>query len=143
MGRAEGKKQGNLLAASYAVRVAETRAMGRPCAVCGGPVFPGARVCPNCHALQPAVRTAKVEKGITIDRGYARLVVDAKIGEGGMAIVWRAWMFYAPTDPRHGEAPHLIALKVLQEQMGAREEVQNFFTNEAKALEQLPHPNIV
>jgi len=117
--------------------------MGRPCAVCNAPVLPGVRVCPNCHALQPEARAPKIEKGTTIDRGYGRLVVDAQIGQGGMAIVWRAWLFYAPTDPRHGQPASLIALKVLQEQMGTREEVRNFFLNEAKALEQLPHPNIV
>jgi len=117
--------------------------MGHPCAVCSAPVMAGARICPNCHALQPQSRAAKIEKGTTIDRGYGRFVVDAEIGQGGMAVVWRAWLFYAPTDPRHGQPPKMVALKVLQEQLGAREEVQNFFLNEAKALEQLPHPNIV
>jgi serine/threonine-protein kinase len=105
--------------------------------------MPGARVCPNCHALQPERRAPKIEKGVTIDRGYGRFVVDAQIGQGGMAIVWRAWLFYAPTDPRGKEPPQMVALKVLQEQVGSNEEVRNFFLNEAKALEQLPHPNIV
>ena len=117
--------------------------MGHPCAVCKSPVMAGARVCPNCRALQPEERAPKIEKGITIDRGYGRFVVDAQIGQGGMAIVWRAWLFYAPNDPRGGQPPQLIALKALQEQVGYREEVRNFFLNEAKALEQLPHPNIV
>ncbi|MEO9232677.1 MAG: serine/threonine-protein kinase [Polyangiaceae bacterium] len=103
----------------------------------------GARVCPNCHALQPESRAPKIQKGVTIDRGYGRFVVDAQIGQGGMAIVWRAWLFYAPTDPRAGQPAQLVALKVLQEQMSNREAVQNFFLNEAKSLELLPHPNIV
>lgn len=100
------------------------------------------RVCPNCKSLLPQDRP-KVAGGLTIERGYGRFVVDAQIGQGGMATVWRAWLFYAPNDPRAKEPPLPVALKVLDETIGASEVVQSFFLNEAKSLEQLPHPNIV
>ena len=116
--------------------------MGKPCPVCGTPVFPGMRTCPNCRSLLPQDRI-EVGKGTTIERGYGRFVVDAQIGQGGMATVWRAWLFYPPNDPRSKEPPSLVALKVLDESMRGSELVQTFFLNEAKSLEQLPHPNIV
>lgn len=119
----------------------ETRALGRPCPSCAAPVLPGMRVCPNCKALLPQERV-KIEKGMTLERGYGRFVIDAQVGQGGMATVWRAWLFYAPKDPRSKE-PLLVALKVMGDNVGTNEIVRTFFLNEAKALEQLPHPNIV
>ena len=35
------------------------------------------RVCPRCHALQPMRET--FGPGVTIDRGDARLVIDARL----------------------------------------------------------------
>ena len=84
-----------------------------------------------------------IAAGATLERGYGRMVVDTRVGEGGMGIVWRGWLFYPPTDPRGGEPPVAIALKVLRSQIGAREDVRTFFRNEAEALRALSHPNIV
>ena len=59
-------------------------------------------MCPVCGALQPnAPEAAEIGPGVTIDRGDRRLVVDSRIGEGGMGIVWRAWPFFPPTDQAH------------------------------------------
>ena len=69
------------------------------------------RVCPRCHALQPTRET--FGPGVTIDRGDARLVIDARLGEGGMGVVWRAWVFRAPGPPG-AETAEPVALKVLQ-----------------------------
>ncbi|MEO6419866.1 MAG: serine/threonine-protein kinase [Polyangiaceae bacterium] len=90
--------------------------------------------------MQPA---AQIGPGTTIDRGDRRLVVDSRIGEGGMGIVWRAWPFFPPTDPRSKDPQEPIALKVLRPQAQAREDVMAFFLTEIEALKKISHPNIV
>jgi serine/threonine protein kinase len=85
----------------------------------------------------------RIEPGATLERGYGRMVVDARVGEGGMGIVWRGWLFYPPDGPRGGEPATPIALKVLRPQAALREEVRAFFMTEAHALRALSHPNIV
>ena len=81
--------------------------------------------------------------GSQIDRGYGRIVVDARIGSGAMGTVYRAWLFWSPTGPRAGEKPVLLALKQLKPQASIRSEIRAFFQNEAEALRMLAHPNVV
>src|SRR5207245_6843232 len=83
------------------------------CPQCHFDVPVGARVCPHCRALQPQASTTVLGPGATLDLGYGRIVIDARLGEGGMGVVWRAWLFYAPSTGRAGEPPTPIALKVL------------------------------
>lgn len=80
---------------------------------------------------------------MTIDRGESKLVVDAKLGEGGMGVVFRAWRFFSPTDPRANEGPRLLALKVLRAHRAGDPRVREYFRREAEALRVLSHPNIV
>src|SRR5205085_2935442 len=82
-------------------------------------------------------------QGATLDRGYGRFVVDARLGEGGMGIVFRAWLFHSPAGPRGAEPPETVALKVLRPQLYANEDVRRLFVNEAEALRRLSHPNVV
>jgi len=111
------------------------------CAQCHAPLAPDQRVCPQCRALQPG-REA-IAAGVTIDRGEARLVVDGRLGEGGMGVVWRAWRFAAPGTPQAADPPEPIALKVLRPEALARAGVRDLFLREAEALRRLSHPNIV
>jgi serine/threonine-protein kinase len=60
--------------------------------------------------------------------------VEAEIGRGGMAVVYRA------TDTR---LRRLVALKVLPPELAFREEVRRRFLREAQMAAQLSHPNIV
>jgi serine/threonine-protein kinase len=101
---------------------------------------PDQRVCPRCHALQPTRES--MAPGVTIDRGDSRLVVDARLGEGGMGVVWRAWAFRAPGTPGAG-APEPVALKVLRPQAMVQPGVRDLFLREAAALKRLSHPNVV
>jgi len=82
-------------------------------------------------------------KGTTLDRGYGKLVLDDRIGEGGMGVVHRAWLFHAPTSPRGAEAPELVALKRLRRELAQDPDMRRLFENEAEALRRLSHPNIV
>jgi len=114
------------------------------CAQCRAPLAPGARVCPSCHSLVPiAAPGTALAQGVTIDRGDSRIVLDARIGEGGMGVVFRAWRFYPPSDARHAAGPRPIALKVLRGGAHAEPRLREYFQREAAALAQLSHPNIV
>lgn len=111
-----------------------------PCTQCQTMLTPDQRVCPRCHALQPTRES--IAPGVTIDRGDARLVVDARLGEGGMGVVWRAWLFHAPGTPGAGAAEP-VALKVLRPQAMAEPRMRELFLREAEALKRLSHPNVV
>jgi serine/threonine protein kinase len=110
------------------------------CAHCNAPLAPEQRVCPHCSSLQPAREV--FAPGATIDRGDTRIVIDARIGEGGMGVVWRAWVFRAPGTAGAG-SPEPVALKVLRPQAMMRPGVRELFLREASALGRLSHPNVV
>jgi serine/threonine-protein kinase len=115
------------------------------CAQCGAPLELDRRVCPRCHALQPARES--IRAGVTIDRGNSRLVVDARLGEGGMGVVWRAWRFRAPGAAQQ-DAPELVALKVLHPRAaggsaGGLTTAAGLLRREAEALGRFSHPNVV
>ena len=114
------------------------------CVECKTELAPGVRVCPGCRTLQPLrMHYGPVGPGTTIDLGYGRIVIQALLGEGGMGVVWRGWLFFAPSHPRANDKPTPLALKVLRPQASVREEVRTLFFNEADALRSLSHPNIV
>jgi serine/threonine-protein kinase len=110
------------------------------CPQCSAPLTPDQRVCPRCHALQPS--RDSFGPGTTIDRGDSRIVVDARVGEGAMGVVWRAWVFHPPGHPR-GDRPEPVALKVLRAQAMLRPGARELFLREAEALRRLSHPNVV
>jgi serine/threonine protein kinase len=115
-----------------------------PCIHCPTDLPHGTRICPTCKTLQPlAIHHGPVGEGTTIDLGYGRIVVQTRIGEGGMGVVWRAWLFYAPSHPRAEEKPIPVALKMLKPQASVQEDLRLLFFNEADALRSLSHPNIV
>jgi len=111
---------------------------------CSGSLEVGARICSRCRALQPiAVSRGVICPGATIDLGYGRVVVQARLGEGGMGVVWRGWLFFAPEHPRAVDPPTPLALKVLHPRAGDQPALRALFANEAEALRSLHHPNIV
>ena len=114
------------------------------CIQCGGELTASVRMCPACHALQPApVSQGPIGPGATVDLGYGRIVVQSRLGEGGMGVVWQAWLFFAPDGPRASEPAVPIALKVLRRQASKDPTLRALFENEAVALKTLRHPNIV
>ena len=114
------------------------------CVQCNQGIDDGAAVCPHCRSLQPSrVQGRSLGPGTTIDRGYGKIVVDAKIGSGAMGTVYRAWLFWDPKGPRGQEKPTPLALKQLKPQASIQPELRAFFQNEAEALQLLAHPNVV
>jgi serine/threonine-protein kinase len=115
------------------------------CIQCNQHLPDGAAVCPSCKSLQPSRSTPRgqLSPGLQIERGYGRIVVDAKLGSGAMGTVYRAWLFYDPKGPRGAEPPVPLALKQLNPRAMVQPEVRAFFQNEAEALRRLDHPNVV
>ncbi|MBX3189303.1 MAG: serine/threonine protein kinase [Labilithrix sp.] len=114
------------------------------CVQCNLSLAEGVAVCPRCRSLQPARAHARtLGPGTQIDRGYGRIVVDARIGAGAMGTVFRAWLFWDPKGPRGQDKPVTLALKQLKPQASIQPELRAFFQNEAEALRLLAHPNVV
>jgi serine/threonine protein kinase len=71
----------------------------------------------------------RVAPGLTVDRYY----VEALLGEGGMASVWRV---------RHVVLDSGHALKVLRPELVVRPELRERFLSEGRIQAQIRHPNI-
>jgi tRNA A-37 threonylcarbamoyl transferase component Bud32 len=100
--------------------------------------------CPACAApaLDIDVRCAACAEPFTTDEARLRIgsvvldsyaVVDI-LGQGGMSVVYRA---------RHRMTDQEVALKILPPELAANAQVKSRFLEEARALAQLDHPNIV
>jgi serine/threonine-protein kinase len=65
------------------------------------------------------------------------------IGEGGMGIVYRGWLYYNPAGRLASTPPHPIALKVLHPLIRGKPRAERLFRHEAEILGALSHPNVV
>lgn len=114
------------------------------CVQCKQGIDDSAAVCPHCRSLQPSRSQGRtLGPNTQIDRGYGKIVVDARIGSGAMGTVFRAWLFWDPKGPRGQDKPTPLALKQLKPQASIQPELRAFFQNEAEALQLLAHPNVV
>jgi serine/threonine-protein kinase len=113
------------------------------CAACQGSFEQGARFCPHCG--QPCIGERRgFGPGSELEvQGLGRAVLGHAIGEGGMGIVYRAWLYYDPNGPARDVPPHPVAVKVLSPFFRGRERARKLFQREAEALRRLSHPNIV
>jgi hypothetical protein len=62
-----------------------------------------------------------VETGGQLDIGWGTVVIGDAIGEGGMGIVYRGWLYYDPKGQHAGKAAHPVAIKVLHPLLRGRE----------------------
>lgn len=114
------------------------------CSSCRSLIEKEARFCPHCgveQILQPLPRS--IESGSELELGWGKAMVRDVIGEGGMGIVHRGWLYYDPRGRHAGTPPHPVAVKVLHPLLKGRERARTLFLGEAKALARLSHPNIV
>ena len=72
--------------------------------------------------------------GLTPGAKFADYVVRSRLGEGGMAVVYRAW------DPN---LEREVALKILNRSLASDERFQRRFVRESKMAASLAHPNVV
>jgi serine/threonine-protein kinase len=70
-------------------------------------------------------------------------VLGHAIGEGGMGIVYRGWLYYNPAGRLVSPPPHPIALKILHPLIRGRARAERLFRHEAEIAGKLSHPNIV
>lgn len=103
---------------------------------------PEARYCPLCGSTLP-VHLQPLVEGSRIGLDWGEVVLGDIVGEGGMGVVRRGWLHYAPEGPRGGTADHPVAIKLLSPQLRGRARPRRLFVGEAEALERLSHPNVV
>ncbi len=102
-----------------------------------------ARFCPHCGLAVPAARQ-RIGPGSEVELGdLGKCIVGHSIGEGGMGVVFRGWLYYNPAGRMANVPPHPIALKVLHPLIRGRKRAEDLFRHEALVLGQLSHPNIV
>ncbi len=104
------------------------------CRSCGGAIAEGSRFCVHCGSEQSATAaTSPVDArlGLTLDSKYR---IDARIGAGGMATVYRATRLLI------GDA---VAVKILHPDQVRDPQATERFRREAQAAARLKHPNAV
>jgi serine/threonine protein kinase len=108
-------------------------------------LVPEARFCPQC-GLAVAAKGARqrIGPGSEIELGdLGKCVLGHSIGEGGMGVVYRGWLYYNPAGRFASMPPHPMALKVLHPLIRGRPRAERLFRHEAEVLAKLSHPNIV
>jgi len=113
------------------------------CPSCGSFAPPPARYCGRCGVALPPGSTRFVAEGKTVDLGWGRVVVGELLGEGGMGVVHRGWLYFNPKGPFAGRVEEQVAVKALHPWLSGRPHVRQLFVGEAEALRKLSHPNIV
>jgi eukaryotic-like serine/threonine-protein kinase len=97
------------------------------CTACGAQL-------PDCsETTLPSARGADADEGSLVGRAVASFDVDAILGAGAMAVVYRA------VDRRLGRP---VALKVLTTERCGSERAKARFVREARAASRLDHPNV-
>lgn len=102
-----------------------------------------ARFCPNCgRAIVKPKLVISPGAELELD-DWGRAVLGHVIGEGGMGVVYRGWLYYNPAGRFADVPPHPIAVKVLHPLLQGKARARKLFLREASALSRLSHPNIV
>lgn len=115
------------------------------CSSCGSIVPAQSRFCGECGiAVAASPRPLRlVAEGAKIDLGWGQVIVGPALGEGGMGVVHRGWLYFNPQGPFAGRVEEQVAVKALHPSLSGRPHVRKLFLGEAEALRKLSHPNIV
>jgi hypothetical protein len=113
------------------------------CSGCKSIVVDEASFCPFCGL--PIVRVKlTIGPGAELDlEDWGRAVLGHTIGEGGMGVVYRGWLYYNPAGRFAETPPHPIAVKLLHPLLQGKARARKMFLREATALARLSHPNVV
>src|SRR4051812_3318423 len=113
------------------------------CSACSSVVVDEARFCPHCGSPIFKVKIT-LGPGAELElEDWGRAVLGHHIGEGGMGVVYRGWLYYNPAGRFAQTPPHPIAVKVLHPLLQGKARARKMFLREAKALGRLSHPNVV
>jgi serine/threonine protein kinase len=88
-----------------------------------------------------ALPSSGVGPGSQIDFGWATATLDQQLGEGGMGVVFHAWLH--PRGAGGVQPPLEAAVKVLHATFSHQGRMRELFANEARVLASLAHPNVV
>lgn len=114
------------------------------CPACKSEVVNEARFCPFCGVLIVKATKLSIGPGAELDlEDWGRAVLGHTIGEGGMGVVYRGWLYYNPAGRFANTPPHPIAVKLLHPLLQGKARARKLFMREATALARLSHPNIV
>jgi serine/threonine-protein kinase len=108
----------------------ETEHDDEPCPECGTPVLDIDMKCRGCGASLASTGARRMVGQVVLENYQ----IEDVVGQGGMAIVYAA---------RHRVTGQEVALKVLTPELARDRAIQGRFLEEARALAQLDHPNIV
>ena len=112
------------------------------CPSCARLAAQGYRACPWCAAPLPIAHNhSMLGVGSQIDFAWAMASLDAQLGEGGMGVVWHAWLH--PRGAGGVQPPLEAAVKVLHPTFSHQGRMRELFSNEARILATLAHPNVV
>lgn len=101
------------------------------------------RVCPQCGLKYPDNEDKCFVDGKALEQApdpyigttiAGRYLIEAQLGEGGMAVVYRA---------RHTLVDRPVAVKIMNSQLARDESLKERFRREAKNAAALAHPNII
>jgi serine/threonine-protein kinase len=101
---------------------------------------PGGLVAPTSH-LGNSVNSEFIDKTSVAPRRLGRYEVRAKIADGGMATVFLARV--EQSGKENGDAPDVVAIKMIRDEFARSKEFLTMFSDEAKIVSRLRHPNIV
>ena len=99
--------------------------------------------CPSCGSVYAraqeycgldGARLAEVDTDPLIGRKIGRYLIEATLGAGGMARVYRG---------RHEVLDKLAAVKVLHGELSADKQLSKRFEREARSLSRIRHPHVV
>ncbi len=120
------------------------------CGQCKSLVEDQAQFCPHCGSAIVAASVnahsappQRLGEGSQVDLGWGRVAVTSRLGEGGMGVVHKGWLYYNPEGERATEPPHPVAIKALHPMLRGRDRARRLFLSEATLLSRLSHPNIV
>lgn len=115
------------------------------CVKCKSLVAEAASFCPHCGTRLPeSPPSSRLTHGAQARVGdFGKVVLGEVIGQGGMGVVRKGWLYYDPNGPRGGEPAHPVAVKILHPYLLGKQRARELFAREATALERLSHPNIV
>jgi serine/threonine-protein kinase len=100
-----------------------------------------ARFCPYC-GLSIVRAPRRLGPGSELPLEFGTVTLEARVGEGGMGVVYRARLDYNPAGRLAGTPPHPVAVKTLHPLLRGGERARRLFLREAEALRRLAHPNV-